>query len=84
MVSNDDFKNELRAQMGRATARGASHVFINVRDLHASLGDFPGPTDEMVPCCLTMQAEMVVGDVVLVAESNERGMTVRYALPRSS
>ena len=78
----DHYRDELHAQMSRATKRGAKHILINVRDLQASFGDFTNSTDEMIPCRLAMRAEMVLGDVIIVAESNSAGMTVQYALPR--
>ena len=41
MVSADHYSQELNAQFGRAVSRGMSHILINARELHASLGDFP-------------------------------------------
>ena len=82
MVSSDHFRHELLAQMGRASARGADHILINVRDLHSSLGSFTSPNDDMIACRLAMRSEMSAGDILLVAEQNNAGMTVRYTLPR--
>jgi len=82
MLMHDHFRQELQAQLGRASLRGANHVLINVCDLHASLGDFPNPNDDLMTCRLAMRSEMGIGDVLLVAANNQAGMTVRYALPR--
>jgi hypothetical protein len=79
---SDHFRQELKAQLGRASARGANHVLINVRDLHSSLGDVPNSKDDLMACRLAMRSEMIAGDVLIVAEDNQAGMTVRYALPR--
>jgi hypothetical protein len=83
-VSLDHYSQELSAQLGRATTRGMSHILINARELHSSLGDFPNANDKMVSCRLAMRTEMKTGDVLLVAEDNAAGMTVRYVLPRTA
>jgi hypothetical protein len=82
MVSLDHYSQELSAQLGRAATRGVSHILINVRELHSSLGGFPNANDKMVSSRLAMRTEMKTGDVLLVAEDNAVGMTVRYILPR--
>jgi hypothetical protein len=84
MVSPDHFRQELTAQFGRAASRGMSHILINARDLHASLGGFPSSDDKLVSCRLAMRNEMKVGDVLVVAEDHLVGMTVRYVLPRAA
>jgi len=84
MVSLDHYSQELNAQLGRAASRGMSHILINVRELHSSLGDFPGSNDRLVSCRLVMRNEMKAGDVMVVAEDHLVGMTVRYLLPRSA
>jgi hypothetical protein len=81
MVSSDHFRQELVAQMSRASGRGATHILINARDLHCSLGDFLGVNDEMIQCRVAMQAEMTIGDVLIITASPAARMTVRYALP---
>jgi len=82
MVPSDHYSQELSAQLGRASTRGLSHILINARDLHSSVGDFPSANDKMVSCRLAMRIEMRDGDVILVTENNAAGMTVRYLLPR--
>ena len=84
MVSSDHYAQELKAQFGRAATRGMSHILINSRELHSSLGDFPSLNDKLISCRLAMQSEMKAGDVLLVAEDNVEGMTVRYVLPRTA
>jgi hypothetical protein len=84
MVSTDHYSQELSAQLGRAATRGLSHILINARELHSALGDFPNANDKMVSCRLAMRSEMKAGDVLLVAEDNAAGMTVRYELPRTA
>jgi hypothetical protein len=84
MVSSDHYSQELSAQLDRASTRGMSHLLINAHELHSSLGGFPGANDKMVSCRLAMRSEMKAGDVLLVAEDNAAGMTVRYVLPRTA
>ncbi len=84
MVSSDHYSQELNAQLGRAAYRGMSHILINARELHASLGDFPSPDDKLVSCRLVMRNEMKAGDVMVVTQESLVGMTVRYLLPRAA
>ena len=84
MASSDHYGQELNAQLGRAATRGMSHIIINAHELHFSLGDFPAANDKLVSCRLAMRTEMKAGDVLLVAEDNGAGMTVRYLLPRTA
>jgi hypothetical protein len=84
MVSSGHYSQELNAQLGRAASRGMSHILINARELHASLGDFPGSDDKLVSCRLAMRNEMKAGDVMVVTQEHLVGMTVRYLLPRAA
>ena len=83
MASSDHYGQELNAQLGRAATRGMTHILVNARELHSSLGDFVSPNDQMVSCRLAMRTEMKAGDLLLVAEDNAADMTVRYVLPRT-
>ena len=83
MISVEHFREELRAQMGRATRRGLLDVLINSGELHRSLGGYPGSRQGMPLCCDAMQAEMKPGDTLLIERANGAGMTVRYLLPRT-
>ena len=80
----DHYSQELTAQFGRAAFRGMSHILINARELHSSLGDFPGSNDKLISCGLVMRNEMKAGDVMVVGEDHLAGMTVRYVLPRAA
>ena len=84
MASADHYSQELNAQFGRAVSRGMSHILINARELHSSLGDFPGSDDKLVSCRLVMRNEMKAGDVMVVTQEHLMGMTVRYLLPRAA
>jgi hypothetical protein len=83
MVLSDHYSQELDAQLARAASRGMSHILINARELHSSLGDFPGSNDRLVSCRLVMRNEMKAGDVMVAAEDHLVGMIVRYVLPRT-
>ena len=84
MVTMDLFRQGLRAQMERATHHGRIDVLINSGELYRSLGGYPGSTHGMPFCCDAMEAEMKLGDVLLIERANGAGMTVRYLLPRSA
>ena len=75
--------HELSAQLQRAATRGMTHILVNARELHSSLGDFVSSNDRIVLCRLAMRSEMAAGDALLVAEDSAAGMTVRYVLPRT-
>ena len=82
MALSDHYSQELSAQLGRGATQGMTHILVNVRELHSSLGDCVSRNDQMVSCRLAMRTEMKAGDVLLVAEDNAAGMTVRYVLLR--
>lgn len=84
VVSIDHFRQELRAQMGRALISGAANVLINAPALYQSLGGYPGSSHGMPSCCDAMEQEMKPGDLLLVERTSQAGMTVRYLLPRAA
>jgi UDP-N-acetylmuramyl pentapeptide synthase len=79
MVSIDHFRQELVAQMGRAAASGRIDLLINAGELSRSIRSGSWSTS----CCDAMDAEMKLGDILLVDRTNGAGMTVRYLLPRA-
>jgi hypothetical protein len=79
----DLFRKGLLEQMKRATRHGRIDVLINSGELYRALGGYPGSTHGMPFCCDAMEAEMKLGDVLLIERANGAGMTVRYLLPRS-
>lgn len=84
MVSTDHFRQELLAQMDRVSRVGSIDVLINCGDLYRSLGGFPGSTHGLPNCCEAMEAEIKVGDTLILGRSEGAGMTVRYLLPRTA
>ncbi len=84
MVSIDHFRQELRAQIGRASKSGAVNVLISAPGLYQSLGGYPGSDHGMPSCCDAMEQEMKTGDLLLLDRANQAGMTVRYLLPRGA
>jgi hypothetical protein len=84
MVTMDLFRQGLLAQMARASHHGRIDVLINSVQLYRSLGGYPGSMHGMPFCCDAMEAEMKLGDVLLIERANGAGMTVRYLLPRSA
>jgi hypothetical protein len=81
MVSTDHFRQELLAQLDRATTQGRIDILINSRELCRSIvrgGSGSGS------CCDAMQEEFKMGDRLLLDRTNGAGMTVRYLLPRAN
>jgi hypothetical protein len=82
MVSTDHFRHELLAQLGRATTQGHFDVLVNSGELCRTI---PGGSSSSASCCDAMQAELKLGDTLLVERADgagTTGMTVRYLLPR--
>jgi hypothetical protein len=84
MVSIDHFRQGLLEQMDRAAHGGRVDVLINSGELSRSLGCHAGSTRGMPSCCDAMQAEMKLGDTMLLDRTSGAGMTVRYLLPRAN
>jgi hypothetical protein len=83
MVSVDYFRQELVAQLGRATAQGKIDYLLSSGELYRAVGGYPGSSHGMPSCCDAMQAEMEPRDILLVERTDGPGMTVRYMLPRN-
>jgi UDP-N-acetylmuramyl pentapeptide synthase len=79
MVSTDRFRHELRAQLARAATGGGIDVLINLGELCRSIAKGSSSASS---CCDAMQAELKLGDTLLLDRTNGVGMTVRYLLPR--
>jgi hypothetical protein len=79
MFSTDHFRQELTAQLARATQVGRMDLLINSGDFCRSIQNGRGCAPF---CCDAMEAEMKTGDTLLLGRSNGAGMTVRYLLPR--
>lgn len=82
MVSIGLFRQELSAQLGRASAMGLLDVLINAGELHRAMGGAVGGSESMPACCIAMAAEISPSDIVLLESTSGPGMTVRYSLPR--
>ena len=84
MPTKDDFREELRARLRRATARGAKEIVINAGELHRALGGYPGQGHQMPSCCDAMHEAQRGTDEELASPPSGRGasLTIRYGLPR--
>lgn len=82
MVSADDFREELLAQMRTASTRGQRHLVVNAVELHVALGLFPAPSHHTASD--VMELERQPGDVLIVGRGNPSGLTIRYLLPRGA
>jgi len=82
MVSAEHFAHELRAQLKKAAAQGATRAVITSAELYRLLGGYPGSMHGMPARCDAMRGEMKLGDNLLVDQPNGAGMTVCYRLPR--
>ena len=81
MVSIDHFRLELLTQMAEAATKGQPDILINSQELCRS---FRTGSSWSSSCCNAMEAEMTVGDTLIVERANQSGMTVRYLLDRKS
>ena len=81
MVSFDHFRLELLTQMAEAATKGQLAILINSHELCRS---FRTGSSWSSSCCNAMEAEMTVGDTLIVERANQSGMTVRYLLPRNT
>lgn len=85
MPTTEDFRRELRAQLGRAQRSGAPHIEINSGELHRKVGDYPGPNHRMPMCCDIMYEAHTVGDEIISKPPKGKGasLTIRFKLPRN-
>lgn len=84
MVTIEYFRQGLLAQMDRAVHHGRIDVLINSGELYRLLGGYPGSAHGMPFCCDAMQAEMQLGDTLILDRTSGVGMTIRYMLPRAN
>jgi hypothetical protein len=82
MLFTERVRRELRLQMARATIAGHLNVLINCGELYRSLGGDPDSTHGVSACCDAIEAEMKLGDAMIIDRDFGVGMTVRYLLPR--
>jgi hypothetical protein len=88
MPSVEDFRDELRAQIVRATKQQRHQIEINAGELHRLVGGYPPKTGEkhsMPSCCQAMRNEFDRGSAVIVHETksgHSASLTIRYNLPR--
>jgi hypothetical protein len=85
MPSIDEFRQELRDQLSRATKRRAENIVINAVELHHAVGGHPGPNQNLQSCCDVMKAEMQTGDAIIgdLENCQAAALTIRYQLPRA-
>ena len=82
------FRDELLAQIQRATKQGRDHIEVNAGELHRTVGGFPpqpGEKHAMHICCMVMRGELARGNATTVhqgAKSEAYALTIRYELPR--
>ena len=82
MLTSDDFRKEVRAQISRAIHQGRPHIEINAGEVHRKLG---GP-DRMPILCNIMRQEARYGrsENIFVPEHGDgASLTIRYYFPRS-
>jgi 5-methylcytosine-specific restriction protein A len=88
MPNVDDFRNELAAQIDRATKQGRAHIEVNAGELHRKVGGYPpkgGDSHSMPSCCGAMRDEMVRGHAEIIHQidsENAPAFTIRYEIPR--
>lgn len=88
MLTSEDFKDELDAQIDRAVKQRRPHIEVNAGELHRVVGGYPpkgGETHRMPMCCSVMRAELARGNAEVICEPESgqgASLTVRYYLPR--
>ncbi len=58
MLTSDEFRQELIAQIDRAFRQGRPHIEVNAGELHRALGGYPpkgGDNHSMPLCCSVMR-----------------------------
>ena len=80
MLSIDHFRLELLTQMAEAATKGQLDILINSQELCRTFRT----SSSWSSCCNAMEAEMKVGDTLIVERADQAGMTVRYLLPRNT
>jgi hypothetical protein len=80
MVSMDHFAHELNLRLRNAAEQGATTILITSVELCKSIR---GSGQSTQACREAMQAEVKLGDDVLVDQDSGSGMSVRYQLPRN-
>jgi hypothetical protein len=81
-----DFEKALHAWLLEAEKEGNPFIDIRADDLHARIGDYPGPFHRMATCCEVMYENYKPSvDKILQFPPKGKGasMEIRYALPRS-
>lgn len=81
MVSMDDFRKELEAQISQATKQGRPHVEINAGELHRIVSS---DANRHPMACNAMRQAQGPSDTVIHAPPAGDGpsFTIRYFLPR--
>ena len=82
MISTEEFRREIRAQLERAAARGSKSLIIDARKLYDALCKRPIVNSWMVFCCNAMRAEMAETDNLIFGYAKDTLLTVNYKLPR--
>ena len=82
------FRDELVAQIQRATKQGRDHIEVNAGELHRTVGGFPpepGGKHAMHICCMVLRSELARGKASVIHEgvkAEAYALTIRYDLPR--
>jgi hypothetical protein len=84
LMSTDEFRAELLAEIQEAADKGSPYVDINSGALHRKVGGYPGTNHRMPACCDVMYAEKQSGDEIMSRPPKGKGasLTIRYKLPR--
>ncbi|WP_298257856.1 hypothetical protein [Bradyrhizobium sp.] len=84
MVSTEQFRQEIRSRLERASAQGGQHLTIECGELYRSVSSPPVSNRWMIFCCNAMRAEMAISDeVIFDYATKETLLKVKYRLPRT-
>ena len=82
--TSETFRTLLSDSFAQANRAGARYIDIKSKDLHETVGGYPGTGHRMPVCCAAMHALRASGDEVLAGPPSGQGATlvIRYKLPR--
>ncbi len=84
MLTAFHFRQEIFAMFREALGMDRAAVVIRARDLHARVGEYPGPHQRMSLCCEVMRSVLALksGDILLDDTEGEGELAIQYVIPR--
>jgi len=74
--NSEDFQRALDGLFAKAFRSGHGGITVKAGDLHAMVGDYPGPDHRMPVCCKAMRSNMGPKDVVIEEPPSGQGASL--------